>query len=202
MSGILLFGGSFDPIHHGHLIVCRAAAEQLGVSRVVLVPSAQPPHKRGQSLAPPQDRLEMCRLAVRGDPLIEVSDWELCQPGPNYTLYTVQHFRSIAPSERICWLLGMDSLRDLPSWHRVSELADACTLVTARRPGVPTPDDALLRALLGDARVEVLRKSILETPWLEISATHVRERVRAGRSIRYLCPDSVCDHILARRLYL
>ncbi len=198
---MLLFGGSFDPVHHGHLIVCRAAAEQLGVERAVLIPSAQPPHKRGQTLAPATDRMEMCRLAVRDDPLMDASDWELQQTGPNFTLYTVQHYRATCPGERLYWLLGMDSLRDLPSWHRVAELADACTLVTARRPGVAMPDDGALRVLLGDARVAVLRQHILESPWLEISATHVRERVRAGRSIRYLCPDSVCDHILARGLY-
>ena len=89
MRSVLLFGGSFDPIHHGHLIIGRRAAEHLGVERVVLIPSASPPHKQSLNLSPAADRLAMCRLAVGDDPQFEVSDWEVGQPGPNYTLLSV-----------------------------------------------------------------------------------------------------------------
>src|SRR5205814_3740928 len=144
---------SFNPIHNGHLIVARAAAEQLGVQRVVLLPSAHPPHKPSQDLAPAADRLEMCRLAVAGDGLFEICDWELRQPGPNYTIHTIEHFRAAAHGDRESssphagrpspspasadagdwrpyWLIGMDSLRELPTWHRIGELLDLCTFVT------------------------------------------------------------------------
>ena len=108
----LLFGGSFDPIHYGHLIVSRFVAEHLAIPRVVLVPGARPPHKADAGLAPAADRLAMCRLAVAGDSQFEVSDWELGQPGPNYTLHTIEHYRSASPpGAQFYWLIGMDSLR-------------------------------------------------------------------------------------------
>lgn len=201
MRDVLLFGGSFDPIHHGHLIVCRAAAEQLGIERVVLIPCAVPPHAKSHALADGADRLAMCRAAVAGDPLFEVSDWELRRSGPSYTLYTVQHFRERAGGGEVYWLLGMDGLRELTSWHRADELVSLCTFVTARRPGVPPPSEAEVRGLFPPPRWAQLRLRFLETPWLEISGTHIRERVRAGRSIRYLTPPEVCALIGARGLY-
>lgn len=203
MSGTLLFGGSFDPIHHGHLIVARSVAEQLGVARVVLIPSARPPHKQHVALAPAGQRLAMCRLAVAGDGLFEVSDWELGQHGLNYTLHTVRHFRGVrGPDEALYWLIGLDSLVDLPTWFRVGELADACTLVTAARPGVPCPDlSAALGAQLTAEQIERIGRHILPTPLIEISATEIRARARAGRSIRYLTPEAVANYIAARGLY-
>ena len=147
MAKVLLFGGSFDPIHNGHLIVSRAAAEQIGAARVVLVPSSRPPHKLTQQLADGADRLEMCRRAVANEPFFDVSDWELGQQGPNYTLLTVQHFRAaLGPETEVCWLIGMDSLVELATWYHVAELVDACTVVTAARPGYEDPDLAALEA--------------------------------------------------------
>jgi nicotinate-nucleotide adenylyltransferase len=203
VSGTLLFGGSFDPIHHGHLIVARSAAEQLGIGRIVLVPSALPPHKQHVALAPAELRLEMCRLAVSGDRLFEVSEWELGQRGPNYTLHTVRHFRAVlGPDEALYWLIGLDSLVDLPTWFRVRELAEVCTLVTAVRPGVEPPDlEAALGSQLSVEQIERLRRHILPTPLIEIAATDIRARVRGGRSIRYLTPDAVADAIAAHGLY-
>jgi nicotinate-nucleotide adenylyltransferase len=117
LASFLLFGGSFDPVHCGHVIVSRAAAEQLDADRVIVIPGARPPHKQGAVLTPAADRLELCRLAVRGDPLFEVSDWEARQAGPNYTLHTVRHFRETLPeSSRLYWLIGMDSLAELAGW--------------------------------------------------------------------------------------
>lgn len=203
MSRILLFGGSFDPIHHGHLIVGRAAAERIGAARVVLIPSALPPHKLDRQLAPGPDRLEMCRLATRGDALFEVSDIEQRGGGgPNYSLLTVQAFRATAPAAtELCWLIGMDSLAELDTWHRVGDLANACTLVTAARGGYAAPDLSRLERLIGGERVHRIRAHIVATPQIEISATDIRARVQAGRSIRYLTPEAVCESIAARGLY-
>lgn len=203
MSGTLLFGGSFDPIHHGHLIVARSVAEQLGVTRVVLIPSALPPHKQHVALAPADQRLEMCRLAVAGDALFEISDWELGQRGPSYTLHTVRHFRAaLGAIEPLYWLIGLDSLVDLPTWYRVGELADVCTLVTAGRPGVTPPDlNAALGSQLSGEQIERIRQHILPTPLIEIAATDIRARVRGGRSIRYLTPEAVASYIATRGLY-
>lgn len=203
MADVLLFGGSFDPIHHGHLIVARAVAEILGVRRVILIPAARPPHKSQQALTAPRDRLEMCRLAVEGDPCIAVSDWELQQSGPNYTLHTVQHFREQFDEDvSLYWLIGMDGLRELGTWYRVGELAEACTLVTALRPGFERPDLIYLHEWLTRPQIETIAKHVLETPLIAITATDIRARVRAGRGIRYLVPSAVAEYVSRRKLYI
>ena len=202
MARVLLFGGSFDPIHHGHLIVCRSAAEKLDAEQVVLIPSANPPHKHGAALTAPADRLELCRLAVRDDPLFAVSDWETRQPGPNYTLYTVRHFREArSPDTRLYWLIGLDSLHELQTWYRVGELASACTLVTAGRPGLPWPSRDSLAKSMSSEQIDELEAHYLHSPLIDISATDIRARVRAGRSIRYLVPEPVREAIEARGIY-
>lgn len=203
MPGILLYGGSFNPIHHGHLISARAVAESLDVARVVLIPSARPPHKEGSGLASADDRLAMCRAAVAGDSLFEVSECEIrSSGGPNYTLLTVRQFRAeIGPTEPLAWLLGMDSLIDLPTWHRADELARECRLVTAVRPGFVPPSVAHLAPVLGgEMAAQVLRQSV-PTPAIDISASRIRERVRLRLSIRYLAPDAVLEIIARRGLY-
>jgi nicotinate-nucleotide adenylyltransferase len=202
LARILLFGGSFNPIHHGHLIVCRFAAEALGADRVILIPGATPPHKQHAALAPAPDRVELCRLAVRDDPLFEVSDWETRQAGPNYTLHTVRHFRDTQPrGTKLYWLIGMDSLAELPTWYRVGELVSLCTLVTAGRPGSKRPDCSKLKDHMSPEQLHELEKHILETPLIDISASDIRARVRAGLSIRYLVPEAVRVTIESRGLY-
>lgn len=202
MPGVLLFGGSFNPIHHAHLIVSRAVAERLEASRVVLIPGASPPHKDRGQLAPAEARLELCRLAVQGDPLFDVSDWELRQPGPNYSLLTVRHFRQALPADaEIFWLIGSDSLAELHTWHRVPDLLKECTIVTVGRRGTTEPDLSRLATMITPAQLERLQAHVLETPLIEISATDIRARVQAGRSIRYLVPAAVADAIERRGLY-
>jgi len=202
LNRFLLFGGSFDPIHHGHLIIGRAVAERLGLERVILIPASAPPHKVPHALSPSEDRLEMCRLAVAEDPLFEVSEWELGQSGPNYTLLTVQHFRSsCGPSAELFWLIGMDSLAELGTWYRATELVDACTIVTAARPGFEPPPAEFLRRWFTPAQVEKLHRHVVAGPRIDISAREIRARVRAGRSIRYLVPEAVRRHIESRGLY-
>jgi nicotinate-nucleotide adenylyltransferase len=199
---MLLFGGSFDPIHNGHLIVSRFAAETLGVARVVLIPGASPPHKQRVELTPAAVRLELCRLAVADDPLFEVSDWEARQSGPNYTLHTVRHFRETHPPQiKLYWLIGMDSLAELPTWHRASELVDVCTIVTAARPGFAAPDDTVLAGRFSPEQIAGLRRHIVDGPRIDISGTDIRARVAAGRSIRYLVPEPVRRYIAEHGLY-
>jgi len=202
LKRVLLFGGSFDPIHHGHLIVARAAAEAIDADRVVLIPSAAPPHKQNASLAPAAVRVELCRAAVAGDPLFDVNDWETRQTGPNYTLLTVRHFRDVLPRRsEICWLVGMDSLVELHTWYHARELADACTLVTVGRPGVEPPDRQTLESFLTREQADRVLAHIVQSPLIEISATDIRARVAGGRSIRYLVPDAVAAVIKNRNLY-
>jgi nicotinate-nucleotide adenylyltransferase len=202
LPNVLLFGGSFNPIHHGHLIISRFVAEHLNADRVLLIPAARPPHKPVRDLTSGEDRLEMCRLAVSGEELFKVSDWELRQPGPNYTLNTVRHFAETLPQgTEVFWLVGMDSLGELASWYRVSELADACTIVTAARPGFEARDLPGLANVLSENQVDRIRQHVIASPRIEISATDIRARVRAGRSIRYLVPESVEAYIARQKLY-
>jgi nicotinate-nucleotide adenylyltransferase len=202
VAGVLLFGGSFDPVHHGHLIISRAAAEVIAADRIVLIPSARPPHKPDVRLAPGEHRLAMCRLAVAGDPLFEVSDWELAQPGPSYTLNTVRHFRAaVGANLPLYWLIGMDSLRELHTWYHVAELVEAGTLVTVGRPGHAAPPLTELAERLAPGQIAHLRKHIVETPLIEISATNIRTRVHAGQSVRHLVPEAVREYIFDHRLY-
>ena len=202
MPGVLLFGGSFDPIHHGHLIVARAIAEQLRVDRTVLIPSARPPHKPDRALATAEQRVAMCRLAVAHEPAFEVDDWELQQTGPNYTLLTVRHYRTRVPAgHQLYWLLGMDSLRELATWYHATELVDVCTLVTAARPGFAVPTATELGTHFAPAQVAKLQQFILPSPHIDIAATDVRARVARGLSIRYLTPPPVAEYIATNGLY-
>lgn len=202
MANLLLYGGSFDPIHNGHLIVCRYAAERLQASRVLLIPSAAPPHKQHKTLTPADVRVELCRLAARGEPGFEVSDWETRQSGPNYTLHTVQHFRTTEPPEtQLYWLIGLDSLLELPTWYRVRELASLCTIVTVGRPGARWPSRETLLQFLSSEQADTLEAHYLDCPLIEIAATDIRERARKGLSIRYFVPDAVAEAVAARGLY-
>ncbi len=204
MQRIGLFGGSFNPIHFGHLIPAQAAAEQLGLDKLIFVPSAVPPHKAAAAgLASAEHRLEMVRRAIADVPLFDVSDIELKRPGPSYTIDTIAAFRGeYGLDVMLHWLIGADSLADLPAWHRAGELVDACRIVTLARPGW-TIDAAIarLRDRLSEEQIARLAAGVLSTPLIEISATAIRHRVAAGKSIRFLLPGVVRHYIQQNGLY-
>jgi nicotinate-nucleotide adenylyltransferase len=198
----LLFGGSFNPIHHGHLIIARHVAETLDMARVILIPGARPPHKLDERLAPAAVRLAMCRQAVAGEPAFEVSDWELGRSGPNYTIDTVGHFQAaLGTAAEVCWLIGMDSLHELHQWHRAAELVELCPLVTAARPGFAPPARETLAERFSPAAAERLLGHVVTSREVDISATEIRERVARGASIRYLVPEAVRAVIESEGLY-
>ena len=200
---VALFGGSFDPIHFGHLIGARFIAEHFDIERVVLIPSARPPHKLKRPLTDAKHRLEMTRLAVAGDPLFEVDDLELHRTGPSYSIDTVDEFRRrLGPDVELFWLLGSDSLPELSTWHRAPELVKLVRMVTFTRPGCHPPETAALAQKLGDQAAAQLLRDSVATPAIDISATDIRRRAAAGRSIRYLVPDPVQSYIIAHHLYL
>ncbi|UCG17217.1 MAG: nicotinate (nicotinamide) nucleotide adenylyltransferase [Phycisphaerales bacterium] len=197
-----LFGGSFDPVHFGHLIIARSVAEQLELDRVILLPAVTPPHKDAADLTAPAHREAMVRLAIEGEPGFDVSDYDLTRTGPAYTVQTVAHFRrQFGLGAALCWIIGGDSLAELHTWYNVRDLADQCRIVTAVRPGWEKPDLDPLRALLGAVRMDKLESDILPTPRIDISSTEIRSRVRAGRSIRFLVPEAVRDYIAGHGLY-
>lgn len=183
---VALFGGTFDPIHHGHLILARDAVEQLEAERMVFIPAAQSPHKLAREPAPAEVRLEMVRAAVEGEPAFEVDDAELHRAGPSFTIDTVEAWRERAPEAEFIYLIGYDNVRELHTWRRIEELRKLVQFVVFGRDSLP-PDEV--------SGFPVLHRRI------DISATEIRDRVARGDSIRYLVPEAVHAIIQARGLY-
>jgi nicotinate-nucleotide adenylyltransferase len=191
----LWFGGSFNPIHHGHLICARAVAESMGLDRVVLVPSRQPPHKQtSAAIAPAADRLAMCRLAIADSPLFEIDDLELHRTGPSYTIDTVRELKRRGDSQ-INWLIGADMLNILPSWHQAENLLTETRFIIMARPGWNMDWHTLPPAY------RALQSQVVIAPRIEIGATDIRNRVATGRSVEHLTPPAVVRYILETRLY-
>jgi nicotinate-nucleotide adenylyltransferase len=193
-----VLGGTFDPIHIGHLILAEEARDQLDLSIVYFVPAGDPPHKQGRRLAPVEDRLNMIELAIASNRAFLESRVDADRPGPHYTLDMVRIFQQqLPPGGELYFLMGYDSLADLPNWHRAQDLVAACRLVALTRYNVPLDWDALETRLPGIRE----RVSLLDMPELEIASHQIQERVRTGRTIRYLVPDDVRRYIYKRRLY-
>jgi nicotinate-nucleotide adenylyltransferase len=189
-----LYGGTFDPIHLGHLRAAETAREGLGLDLVAFLPAAVPPHRN----APPRaaaDRLAMARLATSTHPRFEAWDAELRRPGPSYTVETVATLLSERPSDSFVLVVGADTWPEMMTWREPQRLMSLVPVAVVDRPGYSGPDPAMpFPGALGVARVP--------GPTLPISATTIRELAHEGRSLRYLVPDAVADYILERRLYL
>jgi len=191
----LYFAGSFNPIHHGHLIVARAAAEQMKLEGVTLLPSAQNPLKADvASLAGAEHRLAMCRLAVEDAQSFRVNDLELRRAGPSFTIDTVRLLRQES-ADPIYWLIGADQVPTLPMWREIESLMAEAHLVIAKRPGFEIDWSIMPKGF------ESLRKHVVETALIDISATEIRARVRAGLPINFLTPAPVIAHIQKFGLY-
>ncbi len=202
MIRIGLYGGSFDPIHFGHLISARSVAEQLTLTKVVLIPCARPPHLKDHQLADVNHRIRMAELATEGDALFEVDDLEARREGKSYTFDTVSSYRqTFGQNADLFWIIGGDSLPELPTWHRIRELVQLVTIVTAVRPGWSPPSKCLLSPSVGDEPAAQLLSNCLKTPNVEISATDLRSRIAGDRTIRYLVPESVRSYIDKHGLY-
>lgn len=201
MAKVGLLGGSFNPIHVGHLVLAEAAREQLGLERVLLVPNSLPPHKAAETMAPAADRLRMVELAVADHPALEACDVELRREGASYSLHTVRGLLSEHPDWDVHFLIGADTLPELPTWYRIRELAELCKFVVANRPG-ESPDcfDALRPALTAE-QIAGMRRRVIAIPPMGVSSTEIRRRVREGTSIRCLVPEAVRQYILEQGLY-
>jgi nicotinate-nucleotide adenylyltransferase len=198
----LLFGGSFDPIHSGHLAVARAAVRVLGADRVSLVPAADAPHKRGAASASAADRREMCLRAVAGDPLFDVLDVELRRGGVSYTIDTVSELRAgPCRGDSLMLLLGQDAFADFATWRRARELAESTPIVVVPRPDAKAIPWDELAGVLGKSTTDGIRARVLPVTPVEGSSTEIRARVAAGKSIRCWTPDPVADYVEERGLY-
>lgn len=193
-----ILGGTFDPIHIGHLILAEEAWFQLQLDRVYLVPAGDPPHKQGRRLAPVPDRLCMAELAAADVDYLIVSDLDVARPGPHYSVDLVRLVQAQeGPDTEIFFLMGMDSLRDLPAWHQASWLVEHARLVALSRHDVEPDWDALEEKLPG-VRQQVI---ILDMPELELASHTIQQRVRNGQPIRHLVPRAVEAYIRKHGLY-
>lgn len=187
-----IFGGSFDPIHLGHLIVAEFAREQLGLDEVRLIPARLPPHKQSRSLTAPSARLDMVELALAGNPGLVADSRELRREGPSYTIDTLESLKSEDPKADLFLLLGADMLADLPNWHRPEDVQSIATLVLADRAEA-SPHHG------NDPPIRPGRR--LDMPRIDISSSLIRQRHSAGLSIRYLVPAAVAAYIEVHGLY-
>ena len=191
----LCFGGSFNPIHNGHLGCAQAVATARGYERVLLIPSAQPPHKPDNGeLASAADRLAMCRLATAQSPLFSVDDIEMRRDAPSFTIDTVAALkaRGIDP---VHWLIGADMLMFLPRWHRPLDLLREVHFVVMARPGWPIDWSTL------PPEYQQLRDHVVPVPAIDVSATEIRRRVSRGERIDHLVPPPVANYIAQHGLY-
>ena len=209
MSPIGIFGGTFDPIHYGHLRSAFEMLQALDFAEVRFIPCSDPPH-RGVTYANAAQRYRLVDIAIAGQDGFAVDDRELRRGGPSYTIDTVLELREEFPDRSLGLIIGMDAFLGLPTWHRWDEILDYAHIIVAHRPGWKAPDIGVLGELIiehGTHRVDELHAArnglvhIHAVTQLEIASTEIRDLVAAGRDPRFLMPDDVRDAILEMGLY-
>lgn len=197
MRRLGILGGTFDPPHHGHLILAENAREIIGAEQVLFVPAADPPHKRGDLRLSIEHRLAMLRLAIDGDSAFDISHVDIDRPGPHYTVDMLRLLHAQYPDVELCFLMGGDSLRDFPAWHEPRAIVQLARLAVMRRTEMeisPTMHEGVLPGLAS-------RVIVIDAPRIEISSTDIVSRLQAGRSARYMLPQRVLDYIHDHELY-
>ena len=199
MARVGILGGTFNPPHLAHLVCASEAASQLQLDRVLLTPVALAPHKDTADVDPgPEARLRLCRLAVQGDERLDVCDMEIRRGGPSYTVDTLRELHARTPEDDLTFILGGDIALGLSSWHEPEAVLALATLAVAERSGAERRDVA---GRLTESFPGLEPPRFFDMPRLDISSSQIRRRIAQGRSIRYLVPDPVAEHIARERLY-
>jgi nicotinate-nucleotide adenylyltransferase len=194
-----ILGGTFDPPHIGHLWLATLAADAMALDRVLFMPAAQPPHKVGQPVSRATDRLLMTRLAIAGNPLLELCPIEMERPGPSYTIDSIDELERIHPGDTQLYLvMAADSLAQIDTWREPDRLLERIEWIVGPRPGDALPDRSALESRFGE---RASRIHLLDGPSLDVSSTALRDRVANGQPIRYLVPRGVEELITERGLY-
>lgn len=201
MTRLGIFGGTFDPVHLGHLLLAESCRESAQLDEVWFVPAGTPPHKQRRSLTPARFRLEMLELAVAGHPQFKVCRLEVDRGGVSYTVDTLSQIRQMHPDAELFLLLGADSLEELHTWREADIICQVALPLVACRPNhQPVLHESLL-AKIGQERWEAIRRHFVPMPLIEISSTEIRRRVAEGKSIRYRVPRPVEEYIRSHGLY-
>ena len=197
-----ILGGTFDPIHYGHLLLAEQARETFALDRVLFVPAARPPHKRKQSLCAARHRLAMVKLALAGNDVFGASDVEIRRGGVSYSVDTVERLARRHRGAALFFVIGSDTVPELPTWKQAGRLAELATLVVACRPDAPLPPATKLAGTLTREQVRSLQEHVLPMPPVGLASRDIRQRVAEGRSIRYMVPREVEQYIHAHGLYV
>ena len=195
-TGVL--GGTFDPIHVAHLAIAQAALETFALRRVLFVPAAQPPHKPGRPISPAEHRFAMVEVAIAGNPGFEVSRMELDRAGPSYTVDTLAALHAADPETRLALILSAESFAGLPTWNEAERILTLADVIVAPRFGYDEVDGSFLARQFPSSRAQAV---FLDGPRVWLSASEIRQRAAAGRSVRYLVPDAVAAYIGDHGLY-
>lgn len=194
-----VLGGTFDPVHNGHIMMAEAALLHLNLSEVVFIPAGCPRFKGKESVTAAKHRLKMVELAIVGKPSFRLSAMEIERRGVTYTVDTLRELKSSPePQDELFFIMGWDSLKELPLWHRPSELISLCRLIVVPRAGCPKPDIAELEKVVPGLSLRII---MLDEPQIEISSSDIREDVKNGADIRGLVPGAVADYIAENGLY-
>lgn len=194
-----VFGGTFDPVHYGHLLVAETCREELSLDQVRFIPAAVPPHKLDEKITDGHARADMLKLAVSGYPEFVVDRRELKRTGPSFTVDTLSELQAEFPKTKIFFLMGADSLRDLLTWRNPTRIAQLATLVACNRPGLPAIQHSQIVEWVGE---EIAPSVIsLQIPGTDLSATDLRDRARSGRSLRFRTPRAVETYIQQNAIY-
>lgn len=199
MPYVGFMGGTFDPIHYGHLAMAEGACQLAKLDRVVFLPNRQPPHKAGRVVSPAEHRAAMVQQAIAGNPRFAFSDLELKREGPSYTIDTVRALQAAHPDWELAFLVGMDSLLEIQTWREYATLLQMIDLLVVTRPGYARDRQEAMLAALGPELTRRIR--VLETPGVAVSSSELRRLAAAGYSLRYLVPDAVAAYIREHGLY-
>jgi nicotinate-nucleotide adenylyltransferase len=191
-----LMGGTFDPVHYGHLVIAEVARDEFSLDQVVWIPAGDPPHKKDYAVTPQEHRYAMVVLATAANARFVVSRLELERQGPSYTIDTIRSLQQARPGTELFFITGADAILEILTWHRHADLIRTCRFIAVTRPGY---DLSRMGAILPP---DYLRQiSTLTAPGVDISSTSIRERLRTGAPVRYLVPDVVEAYLRKHRLY-
>jgi nicotinate-nucleotide adenylyltransferase len=196
-----IFGGTFDPVHFGHLLLAEVCREKLSLDRVWFLPAAIPPHKKTAAISEDRHRVEMLSLAIAGNAAFALCLHEIERGGVNYTVETLAFLKEQDPRRELFFLMGGDSLADLPNWKEPARICELATIVVVNRPDMAELRFDLLAAHLPSAAIERIRQHVVEMPRIDLSSREIRQQVAAGKSIRYRTPRAVELYIETHGLY-